>query len=181
MKNIISIIIIIASIGIFFGYIKPQFTVIKERQDELKSYNDTLTQAEEMEKEIEVFSNKIASLNSEDMDKLEKLLPDTVSNVNLIIDINNIASNSGLTIRNIELEQPKTDGENKTEARSNSNLYDSIDLSFEVNASYASFQNFLRSLEKSLRLVDITAISFTPTDTTERYVFKVTLRTYWLK
>ena len=180
MKNIVSILVIIASIGIFFGYIKPSYGTIKEQRTELASYKDTLEQAKQLEQTVAGFKTKIDGLDLEGMKKLEKMLPDSISNVNLIIDINNIAGNSGLSIRNIQLAQLAPSKVAKETTTKNS-LYDSIDLSFNVMASYSTFQVFASDIEKSLRLVDITSVSFTPTEAVDKYVFKVTLRTYWLK
>jgi Tfp pilus assembly protein PilO len=174
MKNIISILVIIASIGIFFGLVKPKYADIKVQQEELESYKDTLEEAKKLDAMVKKLETEISSLDKEDMSKLEKLLPDTVSNVNLIIDINNIAANSGLALRNIELKEVESGKSN------NKALYDSIDLSFNVSASYETFLSFLGALERSLRLVDITNISFAPGNE-DRYDFKVTVRTYWLK
>jgi Tfp pilus assembly protein PilO len=174
MKNIISILVIIASIGIFFGVVKPKYADIKVQREEVESYKDTLEESKKLDAMVKSLETQINSLDRENMSKLEKLIPDTISNVNLIIDINNIAANSGLTLRNIELKEVAS-GKSNSKA-----LYDSIDLSFNVSASYESFLSFLGTLERSLRLVDITNISFAPGDA-DRYDFKVTVRTYWLK
>jgi Tfp pilus assembly protein PilO len=182
MKNLIAIALILAAIGIVFGYVRPQYNgAIKEKREELKSYEETLTMAKELEAKVSSFKARIGALDKEDMAKLEKMLPDTVSNVNLVIDINTIAANSGLVIRDISLEESKPQEQGKTSApASNNEPYESIDLSFSVDATYSNFQNFLNSLERSLRLVDVVAVSFTPGET-DRYDFKVTVRTYWLK
>lgn len=186
MRNIVSILIIIASIGIFFGYIKPIYGTIKAQRSQLASYKDTIKQANELEQRVVALQAKARALDPKATGKLEKLLPDTVSNVNLIIDINTIAEKSGLGIRDIQLSQAA--GGNKGSSVSSAKetdpknaLYDSIDLTFSVNASYPTFLSFASDLERSLRLVDITNISFKPSDTSDKYNFKVTLRTYWLK
>ena len=179
MKNIVSILVVIASIGIFFGYIKPTYGTINSQRSELASYKDTLEQAKLLEERIATLKSKISGLPAEDMAKVEKMLPDTVSNVNLIIDMNNIALNSGLAIKNIQLGQAPT---GKSSESSKGSLYDSIDLSFNVVAPYATFLGFISSLEHSLRLVDITNVSFSPTtEGGDTYDFRVTVRTYWLK
>jgi hypothetical protein len=40
---------------------------------------------------------------AEDVQKLERTLPDNVDNIRLIIDINNIAARHGLTLKNVAL------------------------------------------------------------------------------
>jgi len=56
----------------------------------------------------------------------------------------------------------------------------SVDLSFSVSSSYETFLTFLRDLERSLRLVDITKLSFNAASS-DSYDFNVTIRTYWLR
>ena len=183
MKNITSILLIIAAIGIFFFYSKPKYEAAAVRRAELKTYQDTLKKVEELEEEIARIETKIEAIDPEERERLEKLIPVTINNVNLIIDINNIASNFGLAIRDIDIEEAEEEeGDERTPvARQRDNApYNSIDLSFTVTSSYANFVDFINDLEKSLRIVDITKITFTPGDSSN-YNFKVTLRTYWLK
>jgi Tfp pilus assembly protein PilO len=180
MKNITAIVLIIVSIAIIFFYIKPTFATIGVQRTELTSYNETIEQATQLEAQVKSLQAKKEGLRAEDLADLEKLLPDTISNVNLIIDINNIATDSGLRISNIKIEQPDPDKSGK-DTENKGELYDSIELSFEVSAPYASFQRFITNLESSLRLVDITSVSFVTSETSDAYKFQVTLRTYWLK
>ena len=56
----------------------------------------------------------------------------------------------------------------------------SVDLSFSVSGSYETFLAFLRDLERSLRLVDVTKLSFNAASS-NNYDFNVTIRTYWLR
>lgn len=178
MKNIAWILLIIGSIGLFFGYIKPGFATTSDLRRELGVYNDTLKQVEELEAQIKLLQGQIGVIDPKDVARLGKLLPKTVNNVNLIIDINNVASNFGLAPRNIEIDDIAEEG--KSEKSREANLYNSLDFSFSVTSTYPNFMNFMNALEKSLRLVDVTAISFTPGEKNE-YDFKITLRTYWLK
>lgn len=178
MKNGISIFLILASVLIFFGYIKPGIAAIGVINKELNVYQDTLKQADELEQQIKKLRGDIDALNPEDMEKLKKLVPDNVDTISLIIDINNIAANFGLAISNISLGANKEDS-SSTQTRSDS-LYDSVDFSFKVKAVYPNFISFISALEKSLRLVDITSITFSPAEN-GTYDFSVNLRTYWIK
>lgn len=178
MRNIIAIILIASSIGIFFGYIKPTYSSLDVVKDEIVIYNDTLEQADIITQKLAQDQEEIRGLDSASFEKLNKLLPESVDNVRLIIDISNIAANSGLSIRNINLETSEAPEGN---VASRGALYDSIDFSFNVSTTYSGFLNFLSSLERSLRLVDIVSISFTPPSAGSVYDFNVTVRTYWLK
>lgn len=182
MKNIISLGFIVASVGVFFLFVKPEYAAIQGKRQELKSYQDTLDQVADLEKTIARLQGKADSIDPKDMEKLNKMLPDSISNVKLIIDISNIAESSNLEIKSIGLAQTDAKGDTSKSDKASTGSFDSVDISFNVDANYTTFKSFLSSLEKSLRIVDIVGVSFSPTDTTnDIYKYKVTLRTYWLK
>jgi Tfp pilus assembly protein PilO len=121
---------------------------------------------------------KRGEIDPENLVKLEKLLPDNIDNIKLIIDMNRIAQKHTLSLKNIRLDSGvKIDSE---KIGKDNKKYGTVGLSFSVNSSYDNFQNFLNDLEKSLRLVDITDLSVTSNDT-GLYDFSVSLKTYWLK
>ena len=59
--------------------------------------------------------------------------------------------------------------------------YGTLTLSFNVTASYTTFLAFMRDLERSLRILDISSIKFGASDTSQVYDYEVTIKTYWLK
>ncbi|MDO8620026.1 MAG: hypothetical protein Q7R64_01605 [bacterium] len=194
MSNLISIFLLIASVGIYFGYISPTYGKVTMEQDlkarsitELREERDRYVDALSKTREIEQVRtglldkyNKIPQKNRED---LEKLLPDHIDSVRLIIDINNIASEYGMTLKNISLtesESPKGKAGAPAVAIGPQNkLFQSVALKFNVSGPYESFRDFLTNLEKSLRLVDVTALAFN-TDEAIGGDFAVTLSAYRL-
>lgn len=187
MRNIIALLLIVASVGVFFGYIKPTYSSIKELQDQEAVYDESLTQIQTLQETLARYDKTLKSFTQEDIDRLNKFLPSSIDNVRLIIELMNIGSNYGLAIKGITLDQPAVSGSQTNAApvqtaASKQGGYESINVSFNVTASYNGFITFIKGLEKSLRLVDITSISFTPSgDKGDVYNFHVTLKTYWLK
>lgn len=187
MNLITPIILIIISIAVFFGYIDPNYRgtdlsggrrSIQSLQAEDGEYQTALNNTTEIRKKREALVVKRGEINPNDLTKLEKLLPDNVDNIKLVIDMNQIAQNHTLTLKNIKLNTSPTADPNKL-GQDNSK-YGTVSLSFTVSSSYDNFQNFLTDLEKSLRLVDITDLSVTGNETGV-YDFSVGLKTYWLK
>ena len=148
-------------------------------QEEDKTYQETLNSADEIRKKRDTLIDKRGRINPEDLAKLEQLLPDNVDNIKLVIDINQIAQNHGLVLKNIKLNSIKEADADSTLGQVVSK-YGTVGLSFLINSSYDNFQNFLTDLEKSLRLVEITELNVTGNDT-GLYDFSVNLKTYWLK
>ena len=101
-----------------------------------------------------------------------------------IIDIKGIGIQNGLLIRNLKTSAsnsniPEKPGVISTRS-SNSDLYETMTVSFDVSASYEAFIGLLKSIESSLRILDISSISVSSNET-NTYDFKVELKTYWLK
>ncbi len=196
MNLILPIFLIISSIGIFFGYIDPNY---KGSGDSSSSNVSTSTDYSgygvlSLRKELEKFeeissnSNKIVSdrdllikksnqITTSDKTKLNKFLPDNIDNIRLIIEISDMASARGLIAKNITIN----DAKKPTDAMVVDNSsYGVLNVKFSVNSTYENFLLFLGDLENNLRLFDVSDVSFSSSDT-GFYDFNVGLKTYWLK
>jgi Tfp pilus assembly protein PilO len=178
MSNIISILLIAASLGGFFMYVDPTYMEIKKAQAEKAEYTRALDNSKKLQAERDRFLEKYNAVAAEDMASLLKLLPDNIDNVRLIIDIDEMAKDHNLPISGFKAEALAEDSKTIGASRTS---YGTLTLSFSISASYNAFLAFMRDLEKSLRILDITAISFNASDTSSVYDYKVTIKTYWLK
>lgn len=177
MSNIISIVLILASIGLFFGYVDPAYTNVKVLQAKQAEYDNALNNSKELQAEREKLLTKFNAIDSADRDLLTKLLPDHIDNIRLVIDIDEMAKAYGMRIRNF-----KTDATDKKDTIGKDQTpYGTLTLSFSTTAPYNTFLGFLRDLEKSLRVLDVTSIQFSSGDQNQLYDYSVTLKTYWLK
>ncbi len=177
MSNIISIVLILASAGLFFGYIDPTYAFVSEQRREKADYDRALNKSKELQAERDKFLEKYNEMSEIERGDLSKLLPDNIDNVRLILDIDEMAKKYGMRIRNF-----KTDATEKTDTiGAGSSPFGTLNLSFSTTAPYGTFLSFVRDLEQSLRLIDITGVEFTSSDTNDLYDYKVTVKTYWLK
>jgi hypothetical protein len=198
MKNITPIILIILSVAIFLFFIDPQYKKIQETNVQINQNKETLKIADELKSKKIELDEKFNQIAEEDKDDLGKLLPDTVDNVRLIIDINNVASQFGIVIRDINIDTKDTQVAGVKSVVSQKSNFDSvlkedslkyvdtskigvISFSFSVSAKYEVFLEFLKQLEESLRIVDIRDIQISQGNGGIFYDYKVTLDTYWLK
>jgi Tfp pilus assembly protein PilO len=187
MNIITPLILIIISIGTFFAYIDPNYRgqnlsngdkSIVDLQKEDAEYQKALNDSSAIRDKREKLQDKKSKFSESDLLKLEKLLPDNIDNIKLIIDMNNIAQKHNLELKGAKLDTAAKTDTNKLGA--DNNKYGTVGISFSVTSSYDNFQNFLSDLEKSLRLVEITELSVTG-NSTGLYEFSVGLKTYWLK
>jgi len=180
MNFFLPVIFVAIALGIFFGFTDPAYTRIKVLRGEEAQYTQALTRSRELQEVRDQLLSRYNVMAQSDIDRLEKLLPDNVDNVRLILDIDSVAAQYGMRTRNVQLEGTDSRVENGQVGKSDSD-YQSVVLSFSATASYDVFRSFVEDLEQSLRLVDITKISFSSTGEQNVYDYSVSLKTYWLK
>lgn len=183
MKGIFPILALVIAGVVFYWYIDPTYGSIRDLRKEEATLNAALSRALELQATRDQLLSRYNTFNPEDIARLEKMLPDHVDNVRLALDMDSLAAQYGMRIRNVSIE--KVD-EQKNKSRQTKAVgpdersYESMVLSFTVTGQYDTFRTFLADLEQSLRLVDIESLSFSSTEV-GLYDFTVALRTYWLK
>jgi len=177
MTNIFSLIMILVSFGLFFGYIDPTYKEVREVFAQKSETDKMLGNANELVKQRDELLVKYKQVNTADLEKLMKLLPDNIDNVRLIIDIDEIAKKYGMRARDFVTSVNAESGA----IGSAQKPYGTLTLSFTTAATYQTFTAFLADLQKSLRLIDVASIDFSSPDDSQVYTYKVSLKTYWLK
>jgi len=174
----ISILLIIVAVGVFFSFINPRYEGIKVLQAESAEFDKALERARELQAVRDDLLSRYNTFSTEELEKLDKILPDNVDNVRLILDLDGIASKYDMVIRNVSLSERDTVA---SEVQAGAEIGE-IELKFNVKSSYGDFKRFIRDLEQSLRVVDISKLFFSPSDEDLGIMdFDITIRTYWLK
>ena len=193
MNLITPIILILISLSVFFGYIDPMYRgaeapslgadterrSIQTLQALHDEYQEVLLNSQDVSAKQGDHAKVYNSLTEDFKNRLVTLLPDNVNNINLIIEVDEMAKKNLIVIRNVKVSSV-TEGKDSKSAAAKAQKYGAVELSFSTNTTYDRFMNLLRDLESNLRLMDITDVSVTGNDT-GFYDFNVTLRTYWLK
>jgi hypothetical protein len=198
MRYIFLLLLIGASIGIFVAVILPRYNVVKADRAEIATYNANLVTATQLQQSRDSLITQYNNIPKTDLDNIKTLLPDSVDNIRLIIQLDSLATKNALSsLRNVDYnpDQVPTTGTpaKTTTARTDDPAtaqrpYGEFVISFQTTGQYSNFLSFLSDLEQNLRLVDVTNIEFLPssaTGTTQTGAsglsYKVTLKTYWLK
>lgn len=203
-RFITPIILIGISVAIFLVFTGPTFSSISLLRSQVASYDEALNNSKMLENERDKLTAKYNSIDPDNLSKLQKLLPENIDNIRLILEIEQIASPYGMTLRDVKYDSPKK----KTEASgapsptgeiqggaidsSPQKDYGVWNLEFSTAGTYHNFLNFTRDLQSNLRIVDIAAIQFSSTDTRvapllgklsfdEIYKYSFKIQTYWLK
>lgn len=191
-KFVVPSIILVVSVIVFLVFTKPAYNSIASLRVEAAAYDQALTNSKKLQEVRDELTAKYNSMSPDDLERIEKLLPDTIDNVRLVIDIKNIAATHGLIWRSADFdtENTTTDKEgNSIQSQGSTDLlyrsrdYQRYTLGFSVEGNYDVFQEFLNDLEKSLRIVDISKLSFSAVELekgTGTYRYDVDIQTYWL-
>lgn len=210
MRYITPIILIAIAITFFFTVTNPMYSDpingITALKTQVASYNDALSTSKTLESERDALTTKYNNIDPDNLTKLQKLLPDNVNNIRLILEIEQIAAPYGMTLSAIKYDNTTNTntatapavvqgGGANTAIGQSAKDYGTFDLEFSTSGTYNNFINFTKDLESNLRIVDVSSISFSSdstiggtstgvntkanSPTTYTYAFKI--NTYWLK
>jgi len=185
---------------IFFFIGKPLYVEVKQLQTDVSTYNIALNNSTELQKTRDSLLSAYKNIKIEDKNRLSHLLPSTIDNIPLILEIEKIANLHGMPLNNINFESKNL--ENRYDINTNGNTavsennpvdilpYNVFPMDFIVEGKYDTFVNFLKELEDNLRLVDIKSISFSVPSAlvvaggnvdSSIYSYTLKIETYWLK
>jgi Tfp pilus assembly protein PilO len=178
-RFIIPTVFVIASIGLFVFYINPTYQKIKVLAAQEATYDDALDKSAELRSLRDKLLATRASFSNDDVQKLSHVLPDNVDNIRLIIDINNIAARHHISLSGVSLGDAGNGAASKLAVGPSGASIGTVTVGFGISANYDDFLSFLQDLEHSLRIVDVTKITFASgAGSLNTYTFEI--RTYWL-
>ncbi len=184
-RTLFSILIIIASLGAIIFVAAPEYQKAKEVQLQASELDGALANAAQLRALRTELENKFNAISHSDREKIETILPAYIDNVQLsAIDINGLAENYGLTLRDVNTVDPKITTSRPDEVVS---PIGSIHIELSLEGQYANFVSFLSNLEKSLRIIDVDSVIISPKETntpgqiSDMYTYDVVITTYWLR
>lgn len=184
MRLILSLLMVVASIGGFVGFIVPQYKATQALRVQAADYNKILDNARTLQEERNKLVTKYNTFDQSLLAKLNAMLPRNPENVKLILELDSIAKQYGVSLQNVKIEDASNDAQTAVRpgtAPVNTDI-GTLRITFSVAGTYQGFTNFIRTVEKSLRIVDIQKITFTALDDTKStYQYTVGIKTYWLK
>ncbi len=171
--------------GLFFGYINPTVTgKITSINEEISRYDSALTAADRFKEKQAALTAQRDQLPVGAVERLNAFLPDGVDNVQLILDLDALASRSGIRLSNFQTTESgkAKSGENGEPVLSieSTQATDSLDLSMTATGSYAALRTFMSGVETSLRPLDLVEFSLADSPT-GLYTYQMTYRLYWLR
>jgi Tfp pilus assembly protein PilO len=196
MRYFFLLLLIVASIGIFVALVVPRYQIVQATRADVAAYTADLATATQLQQSRQSLIAQYNTIQKSDLDNIQTLLPDSVDNIRLIIQMNALATKDGLSsLRSVDYNADDVSAADSSSTAATSatdptaNLpYGQFVMSFQTSGQYSNFLSFLSDLQQNLRLIDVTNIVFTEaTDANGNQTvasgltYKVTLTTYWLK
>jgi len=183
MNRTLPVILILAAVALFALYVSPTYknTIVPLRES-IRQSSAALAAAQDFQAKQAEIATQRASIHEGDIEKIQKFLPDGVDNVQMVLDLNALASRSGILLSNFKIvENTVPVGRVTIEGASAapSKSIDSLDLTVTATGTYSAFRTFLYGIEHSLRPLDITQIAVSNSENGV-YTYDMTLRIYWL-
>lgn len=198
---IFSIITIILSLSFGFFYVKPQFDITQGRRHDLAVLDETLKNTKEIEGLIAETGRTLDSIDPKELERFSVFLPDTTDAIRLANNIQRVAFSHRIALEKIKVENstklaaPAPAGLSGVEgvaagivAEASLQKYATTKTTLTFTTSDELSRSYLADLEKSLGLMNITALAFTPVVESEKslrsavpqYQYVVALETYSL-
>lgn len=176
---------IIAVIAGFAVFIVPTYGDIGELRAKSADYETILANARTLQAERNKLVEKYNAFDATSLASVNTMLPTNPQNVKLILELDALASQYGMVLQNVKIEDPATN-QSQTQAnragQSGQNPdVGTLKIAFSATGPYNGLSNFLRSIEKSLRIIDVRKVAFSAVDDKQSYQYAVTINTYWLK
>lgn len=184
-SRILPMLALILSLGIFFAYINPTWSgSIARAKSAIAANNEALAAAKQYSAQQNELAQARDAISPASLTALTTLLPDSVDNVGLILDLNALSARSGLSVANIDVIMSSPGNAASVSAgalpTTSLNPVGSVDLSLSAVGTFAALQTFLTGVERSARILDIRDLVVKGSDTGV-YQYQMTLRLYWLR
>lgn len=170
---------------LFIWKIWPMLSGISKDKKEMQFLGGENARLEELSAKINAL-NSLYRKNESSVAKFSLILPDKDDKANMTAAFESLASANGLIIGKIIFSEPQ---EKKAQLGNASKElkkdYDTKNIELNLQGSYSSFKNFLKTLENNLRAMDISSVSFSPSQSIPGassrpapYIFNLKLKTY---
>lgn len=180
---IVSLILLIGALVVFFTLDWPIFSQIRQIN---KKIAQEQVQYDEQAKAVQTAKSIVAQYNGLKAvsNTISLSVPRGTEIENVIAQLNNLASQSGLEVQGINFETPSLPTLKDKKAATNIAKENRIlRLTLSLSGSYESFKTLISSIESNIRLMDVKTISFSSAGGEgqggNRFNFKVGIDAYY--
>lgn len=190
-KALTPIIALLVAAGLAFTYVQPTFLKIRDTERQKEEYSNAFKQAESLQASINRKLEEKEAFDRVSLERLAQLIPQDIDEVSIILNLDTLAKEHGLSLANIEIaEQGGGAGDADEDIRDPNAMEmeagieegsdvaaSHVDISFSVQGTYEEFQTFIEDLEKSLAIHEVMKLDLGETEG-DLYDFDMTIRTF---
>lgn len=189
-------------VAVLLGYfiVNPLYQDVLQLRTDVATYNSAISSSADLQNTRDSLVSSYKNISQGDKDRLAHLIPDSMNNLEFVLEVEKMANAHGMPIDNITFAKkdikPVVATASQIVIQDNTlnpeaNLpYGIFPVDFETQGTYSNFVLFLKDMEYNLRLVDVKSASFTvpepgvkldPGVDPNIHTYKVKAETYWLK
>lgn len=161
-KLILPISLIVLGIVAIFMYIYPAYQDARDIQSEIDEYETALSQVGEIQQLRDNLLRQYNQLPQTSTYVMNRVLPDSLDTVRVLVELNQMALPHNLSVQGITFTNRSDSAESReqnAEEAAPRKPYESAQLNFSVSGSYENVLSFVRDVEQSTRLIDITRLT----------------------
>lgn len=165
---------VLVSVIFSWLYLWPNLQNIQIIRSEIQQTSEDIVILLSTQESVNDSYNFISQLDNEDFDLMELAMPTFADEINLIFLLNSLAENNGLIVDNFSI---KDDG---SISKIDFSTTASVSVELKLSGNYVSLKEFVKSIEKSLRIFDIDMITISTSGETESsFIFTVSGSAYY--
>lgn len=162
-------------------FVFDQYQVYTLRQNDLNTTQEQIASREIRKRQLEKTIDSYEK-NEQDFLELDAILPSDKNIPELLYQLESIArKESGVAFSGVSINELGTEDVSKT----NTSKFSELSLTVQIEGTYTSLKKYITSIEKNMRVADITSLQFSRTsrpgeDAPELFDFKIGMIVYYL-
>lgn len=172
-RNIFSAVFLIGSLALGLFYGKPAWFEFQSLRNDTAELQARSAELDGLKEDRNRLLDILNSVSKADLDKLNQALPKSQQTADLLVLMEALAEKHSMGLSSIVFTPPPAPGVGQPVLGSGAIVIEQSNvqefpLSFAVSGSYENFKEYLKTIEKTLRIIDVQSISFTaPQDRTQ--------------
>lgn len=167
---IVSLLIIMGGVLILLGLVWPALIDLQAAKKEREQKKEEKIAKENLVERIKILASQFDSLPSASVEKLRRVMPTKQNIPDVLIQLENMASESNLILDGIDFTPVKAQTAEGGVSRAKSLMANLV-----LKGDYPAFSRWLNLFESNLRLFDIRLVEFN-LSSTERNLFTLKIR-----
>ncbi|MDP3963922.1 MAG: type 4a pilus biogenesis protein PilO [bacterium] len=180
LKKLLIAILPLGTIAVVLWLILPQYRALQAAKAEREAARQALQEKQELIAKIEELKKQYLAV--EDVtDEVAQIVPRTPDIPNLLVEMPALAVQYGVALDNISFNV--TENTIPGPSQDASRPFQSMTVGLSVSGTYDAFQEYLKALERELRVLDVQSLQFSlppaEGDASSIYEFKVDAQLYY--